>query len=175
MLARPSSPATCRRCLSAHPVPSGSPFLAFMILQMCAAPCPCPRPCSALVPVRSCSVSSFSEINSVPFYSRVRKYSDHWEILYITMYAYNGPYNVCGFKCEPHSADVEHITVRTNADATKLEWCYFGAHGRGWWRTLLPLAATATAAAAPAAAGSAGHSHISPLVPPLLVCLCSIS
>jgi len=116
----PASPS-CAPC-------SGS---LFALVTFNSVPLPVPVLCSALVPVRLCSVSSFSEINSVPFYSRVRKYADHWEVLYITMYAYNGPYNVCGFKCEPHSADVEHVTVRTNADATKLEWCYFGAHGRG--------------------------------------------
>ena len=150
--------AACPPC-----APCSLSFFACMSLQICGCslslslsfPCPLPR---------VHSVSSFAEINSVPFYSRVRKYADHWEILYITMYAYNGPYNVCGCKCEPHSADVEHVTVRTNADATRLEWCYFGAHGRGWWRTLLPLAAAvAVAAAAAPAAGSAGRSHISRL------------
>jgi len=72
----------------------------------------------------------WSDIDNVPFYCRMRRYSDHWEIVYALSFCFNGPYNICGCKeVGAHSADLEHITVRTNQDATKLEWCFFGAHG----------------------------------------------
>jgi len=78
----------------------------------------------------------WSEINRVPFYCRLRRYSDHWEIVYILTFAYNGPFRICGREVGAHCADVEHVTVRTNKDATKMEWCFFGSHGvaDGVWR-----------------------------------------
>jgi hypothetical protein len=79
---------------------------------------------------------NWEELNTVPFYCRVRKYADHWEFLYMTVYAYNGPYNVCGRSVEPHSADIEHMTVRTDAEGKRVQWVYFGSHGSadGVWR-----------------------------------------
>lgn len=68
-------------------------------------------------------------MNSVPFPARVRRYQDHWEVLYLTIYAFNGDFKVCGLRVGAHSADLEHITVRTNLDATRLEWVYYGSHG----------------------------------------------
>lgn len=51
-------------------------------------------------------------------------------------WAYNGPFLVCWCPTDAHSADIEHLTVHTNEDATRLEWVFIGAHGvtDGVWR-----------------------------------------
>jgi hypothetical protein len=84
----------------------------------------------------SYGVGDWRKVNQVPFYARVRKYADRYEILYVTMYAFNGPFMVCCQACDAHSADVEHITLRVSLDGQRLDWAYFGAHGRadGVWR-----------------------------------------
>lgn len=78
----------------------------------------------------------WEQLNQVPFLTRIRRYKDRWEIVYIFIYAFNGPFTVC---CKPqnaHSCDVEHVTVRTDPLAQRAEWVYYGAHGSadGVWK-----------------------------------------
>jgi len=94
-----------------------------------------------------------TDINDVPFYVNIVEKEDVYQIFYIFMYAYNGPFWLCGIpeKCKccsvgAHQADIEHITVEVKKDMTchsdeerkisdYVTRVYFAAHGShdGQW------------------------------------------
>lgn len=86
-----------------------------------------------------------SQVNNVPFYTHVSKNSDgDWQITYIFLYAYNGPFWLCGIpeRCKQcdccqvgaHEADIEHVTVIIGHNL-ELKRMYYAAHGThdGLW------------------------------------------
>lgn len=98
-----------------------------------------------------------SAINDVPFYVNIVEKDDVYQIFYIFLYAYNGPFWLCGIpesikKCAccsvgAHQADIEHITVEVEKEAYQairdpscsiepfVRRVYFAAHGThdGQW------------------------------------------
>jgi len=90
----------------------------------------------------SYGVGDWGRVNDVPFYSRVRRYEDRIEILYVLSFAFNGAFQVCCSPVGAHSADIEHVTLRVSLDGQRVDWVYFGAHGMadGVWRRADQLA-----------------------------------
>jgi len=84
-----------------------------------------------------------TELAQIPVYAHVRLIEGEsesiLEIIYMTFFAYNGEYALCGLpliKAGMHDGDWEHVTVRIDAKSGEFYGIYYNSHRNceGHWR-----------------------------------------
>ncbi len=74
------------------------------------------------------------DINNAPVYYFTRESDRFIDIIYLLIFAYNGPYNILGKNVGEHDSDIENVVIRIDKHTENMVSMYFSAHGdEGVW------------------------------------------